>query len=207
MITNRNNWFIFSFFSWYISRRVTQNFYNIDYNLIETDPQKSVLLLANHYSWWDGFLFFYLNKLLFKKKFHVMILEETLLKNGFMKYTGAFSVSKNSKSVVETLKYAGNLLDDPQNLVLIFPQGKLYSNFTEAVNFEKGLERITNFSKQQFQYIFAASFTEHFSQPKPTAFIYLKSFAATNFAGVAAVSSAYQQHYQQSKIVQTAIVK
>jgi 1-acyl-sn-glycerol-3-phosphate acyltransferase len=207
MITNKSNWFIFGFFSWYISRRVTRNFYAVNYNPIETDPQKSILLIANHYSWWDGFLFFHLNKLLFKKKFHVMILEKTLRENSFMKYTGAFSVSKGSKGILETLKYAGTLLDDPRNLVLIFPQGKLYSNFTEAVNFEKGIERITGFSKQQFGYVFAASFTEHFSQPKPTVFIYLKSFAATNFAGVAAVSSAYQQHYQQSKIVQTAIVK
>lgn len=207
MVKNEDNWLKFSFFSWYISRSVKRHYHQIDFNPIETDPQKSILLIANHYSWWDGFLFFHLNKLLFKKKFHIMILEETIIKHGFLKYVGSFSVSKTSRSMLETLKYAGNLLDDPKNLVVIFPQGKLYSNFVDDVKFEKGLERITGFSQQKFDYVFAASFTEEFSEPKPTMFIYLKNYAAANFAGLAAVQSAYQKHYQQSKSVQIAIVK
>lgn len=136
-----------------------------------------------------------------------MVLEETIRKNSFMKYTGAFSVSKGSRSILETLKFAGALLDEPKNLVLIFPQGKLYSNFVEEVNFEKGLEKLIDFSQKNFDYVFAASFTEHFAQAKPTAFIYLKSYGTANFGGLANVQSAYQEHYQQSKIVQTAIVK
>lgn len=207
MVRNKDNWLKFNFFSGYISRRVNKHFHQIDYNSIEIDPEKSVLLIANHYSWWDGFLLFHLNKLLFKKKFHIMILEETILKHGFLKYVGCFSVSKGSKSIIETLKYAGNLLNDPQNLLVIFPQGNLTSNFTNVVNFEKGLGKITQMSNQNFQYVFAASFMEHFSEPKPTAFIYLKTEKAANFANLAAVQFAYQQHYQQSKIVQTAIVK
>ncbi len=207
MVVNKNNWFMFSFFSWYISRRVTKHFYQVEFNNVEVDPNESVLLIANHFSWWDGFLFFHLNKLLLKKKFHVMILEETILKHAFLKYVGAFSVSKGSKSIVETLKYAGNLLNDPQNLLLIFPQGNLSSNFTDTLNFEKGLGKIIEISQKKFQYVFAAAFTEHFSQPKPTAFIYLKTEEAANFAGLANVQSAYQEHYNQSKKVQTAIVK
>jgi hypothetical protein len=207
MIKNKSNWLIYSFFSWYISRRVAKHFHQLVYDPIKTDSEKSVLLIANHYSWWDGFLFFHLNKLLFKKKFHVMILEETIRKNSFMKYTGAFSVSKGSKSILETLNYAGKLLDDPNNLLLIFPQGKLYSNFMNQVKFEKGLERIVSFSQQKFDYVFAASFIEHFSESKPTAYIYLKTYPATNFAGLTSVQTAYQEHYQQSQIVQTAIIK
>ncbi len=207
MVRNKDNWLIHRFFSWYISKRVKQHYHQLVFGPVATDPEKSILLVANHYSWWDGFLFFHLNKLLFKKKFHIMVLEETIIKHGFLKYVGSFSVSKNSRSMLETLKYAGNLLDDPQNLVVIFPQGKLYSNFINAINFEKGLDRIVSFSQQKFNYVFAASFTEEFSEPKPTVFIYLKIYAAANFAGLAAVQSAYQTHYQQSKLVQIAIVK
>lgn len=207
MITNKSNWLIYNFFSWYISRRVKQHFHEVVYNPLKTGPEKSVLLIANHYNWWDGFVFFHLNKLLFKKKFHIMVLEETIRKNNFMKYTGAFSVSKGSKSILETLKYAGNLLNDPQNLLLIFPQGKLYSNFTHQVEFEKGLARLTDFSQQKFVYVFAASFTEYFIRPKPTIFIYLKNAEATNFAGLADVQSAYQEHYRQSRVAQTEIIK
>ncbi len=207
MIINKSNWLIFNYFSWYISNSVRKHYHHIKYDKIEFDPERSVLLIANHYSWWDGFLFFHLNKLFFKKKFHVMVLEETIIKHGFLKYVGSFSVSKGSKSILETLKYAGSLLDDPQNLLLIFPQGKLYSNFIDKIDFEKGLERLVRYSQQKFNYIFAASFTEDFTAPKPTAFIYLKSADATKFANLAAVSLAYQQHYQHSKMVQTAIVK
>ncbi len=207
MVRNKDNWLVHGFFSWYISKRVAQHYHQLVFGPVATDPGKSILLVANHYSWWDGFLFFHLNKLLFKKKFHIMVLEETIIKHGFLKYVGSFSVSKNSRSMLETLKYAGNLLDDPQNLVVIFPQGKLYSNFINAINFEKGLDRIVSFSQQKFNYVFAASFTEEFSEPKPTVFVYLKVYAAANFAGLAAVQSAYQTHYQQSKSVQIAIVK
>ncbi|RYE36165.1 MAG: glycerol acyltransferase [Sphingobacteriaceae bacterium] len=207
MVKDEYHWLKSNFFSWYISRSVRRHYHKIEFNPVEINPQKSILLVANHYSWWDGFLFFHLNKLLFKKKFHIIILEETIIKHGFLKYVGSFSVSKTSRSMLETLKYAGNLLDDPENLLVIFPQGKLYSNFVDEVNFEKGLERITGFSSQNFDYIFAASFTEEFSEPKPTVFIYLKNAPSTNFAGLAAVQLAYQKHYQQSKSVQIAIVK
>lgn len=207
MVRNKNNWLVFNYFSWYISRRVNRYYHQLKFDRIETDPEKAVLLIANHYSWWDGFLLFHLNKLLFKKKYHIMILEETIRKNWFMKYTGAFSVSTGSKSVFETLEYAGTLLNDPKNLLLVFPQGKLFSNFAEAISFEKGLGKIIGFSQKKFQYVFAASFTEHFSWPKPTAFIYLKSSSAANFGSLADVVAAYQKHYQESKKVQTAIVK
>lgn len=207
MVRNKNNWLVFNFFSRYISRRVYRYYHQIEFDKIEIDPEKAVLLIANHYSWWDGFMFFHLNKLLFKKKYHIMILEETILKNKFMKYTGAFSVSKGSKNILETLEYAGTLLNDPKNLLLIFPQGKLFSNFVETVSFEKGLTKIIGFSQKNFQYVFAASFTEHFSRPKPTAFIYLKSEGAANFGTLADVVAAYQKHYRDSKKVQSAIVK
>jgi hypothetical protein len=59
-----------------------------------------------------------------------MVIEETVQKVSFFKYMGAFSVNKNSREMLASLNYAAELLNDPQNLVLIFPQGKLYSNFT-----------------------------------------------------------------------------
>ena len=207
MVINKENPVIFSFFSWYISRIVKKHFAGIDFNLIDIDPEKAVLLIANHYSWWDGFVYFQLNKLLFKKKFHVMILEDTIRKNPFMKYTGAFSVSKGSKDMLETLHYAGQLLLNPQNLILIFPQGKLYSNFSSKIKFEKGLSKIISADKKNFIYVFAASFTEYFAKPKPTVFIYLEKHDPANLIGFKNVDDAYCNHYQKSAALQTAIVK
>ena len=62
-----------------------------------------------------------------------MILEDTVQSVFFLKYMGAFSITKQSRQMMESLAYAGELLQDPQNLVLIFPQGRLYSNFSDDV--------------------------------------------------------------------------
>lgn len=66
-----------------------------------------------------------------------MITEENYKKVWFLKYLGSFSVKKNSRSAIETLEYAGKLLNEPDNLVLIFPQGKLYSGRVDKFSFKK----------------------------------------------------------------------
>jgi hypothetical protein len=68
-------------------------------------------LLANHFSWWDGFLMYYINQQVLKKRFHVMVIEETVQKVSFFKYVGAFSVSKNSRDMLASLDYAAELIE------------------------------------------------------------------------------------------------
>jgi len=92
-----------------------------------------------------------------------------------LKYAGAFSVSKNTKDILLSLDYAAKLLDDPKNLVLIFPQGQLYPNFTMHIHFEKGVQRIINQAQGKFQLVFAAAFIQYFKHIKPTATVYLKT--------------------------------
>ena len=148
MLEPRKNWIVFKFFSWYINRIIKSDFQELNFNKISIDQSKSILLIANHFSWWDGFVLFQINRLYFRKKFHVMITQENYQKVWFMKYLGSFSVKKNSRSIIETLEYAGHLLDDPENLVLIFPQGKLYSGHVEQIQFEKGLMNLINVSSK-----------------------------------------------------------
>src|SRR4051812_2721134 len=110
------NWF----FNAYILGIVKRNFKQVNYNTPAIDGSKSVLLLANHFSWWDGFLLYYLNRNLFKKQFHIMVIEETMQRVFFFKYMGAFSINKNSREMLDSLHYAAELLNNPENLVLIF---------------------------------------------------------------------------------------
>ena len=135
-----------------------------------------------------------------------MILEETARENVFFKYAGAFSINKKSKDMLASLDYAAKLLDDPQNMVLIFPQGKLYPNFVNDINFEKGVLRIIKQARGSFQLVFAAAFVQYFKYKKPTATVYLKA-ADEGFAGktINELQNAYQQYYNQSKQVQTEI--
>jgi len=133
-----------------------------------------------------------------------MVLEETMREVTFFRYLGGFSVTKNSRQVVESLQYAAELLSDPDNLVVIFPQGKLYSNFVESVTFEKGLLKITEMATADFQYLFAAAFTENFDHKKPSVNVGFKVMQQDEVL-VNNLQKAYQQHYDQVKQRQTQI--
>ena len=205
MIYPQNNKPIHWFFHHYIGFIIKRNFKAFNFNHIAVDPDRSILLLANHFGWWDGFLLYWLNHLLFKKKFRIMILEDTLRKVFFLKYMGGFSIVKNSRSMIESLNYAGELLNDPQNLVLIFPQARLYSNFVDDIHFEGGLLKIIKQAAGKFQYVFVATFIEYFQHKKPTVNHYVQK-SVIEADAVDTLKKAYQQHYESAKLLQTQIV-
>ena len=205
MLEPRQNKIIFQFFSWYINKIIRSDFQEFKFNHIKFETNQSILLLANHCSWWDGFLMFQINRLYLRKKFYVMISEENYRKVWFFKYLGGFSLKKNSRSAIETLEYAGNLLDDPENLVLIFPQGRLYSGHVEEVLFQKGLINLINSSNRKFQYIFAASFLDYFQHRKPILTCYLQDWEGAEFTSLQLIKSAYNKHYETSRQKQTAL--
>lgn len=134
-----------------------------------------------------------------------MLLEDTLIRQPMLKYGGAFSVSKGSKSIIESLDYAAQLLNDPQNLVLIFPQGKLYSNFINEVQFEQGILKIMAKAEGKFQLAYAVAFIENFQHKKPTANIYLSNHTNCTFESIEALTRHYQQYYNGAKLLQTKI--
>lgn len=193
-------------FKAYVKWLVGKQFYEFIYNSLKVDQNRSVLLIANHFSFWDGLILFCLNDKLFKKKFHVMILQETAQRTGALRYGGAFSVDKNSRSMLESLNYAAQLLDDPNNLVLMFPQGRLFSNFVGKIKFEKGIMKLVEKAGDKCRVIFAATFIQYLKHKRPSVTVYLKSEPG-NFAGksINDLQNSYQQHYEQSKQQQTEI--
>ena len=132
-----------------------------------------------------------------------MVIEETVQKVSFFKYVGAFSVSKNSRDMLASLNSAAELLNDPENMVLIFPQGKLHSNFADEVNFEKGLSRIMEAAAGKFHTIAAATFIENLQYRKPMASVYLKALGDVN--NMQDAQADYQQHYDSGKQQQNKI--
>jgi len=202
----KNNKLFRWFFSRYIKALIRRNFQAVYFNSIKIDSEKSVLLVANHFSWWDGFILYYLNDKLLKKKFHIIVLKETMKKVKFFKYLGAFSVNKNSRSVLQTLNYAAQLLNEPSNLVVIFPQGKLYSNFVTKVNFEKGIMKVLEQVNDKFQLVTAVTFVEYLRHKKPSANVYLQTIPPTKFENITELNDIYQQHYNTAQQQQTEIV-
>jgi 1-acyl-sn-glycerol-3-phosphate acyltransferase len=202
MIYPKKNPLIHWFFHHYIRYIIKHNFHDVVIKHEVIDLSGPLLLLGNHFSWWDGFLLYHLNDYLLKKKFHIMILEETVLKVAFMKYMGAFSIKKHSRSVIDSLNYASQLLNPQQNMVVIFPQGKLYSNFVDEVVFEKGLEKIIKQANSSLQVGFAVTFVENFKYKKPVANIYFKTVPKMT---ASELMEAYQEFYQKSKAHQIQI--
>ena len=206
MIYPAKNIIIKRCFDAYIRFIVTRNFSKINFNNLVIDKSKPVLLIANHSGFWDGFLIQYVNSQLFKKKFHVMLLEQTAKRFPLFKYAGAFSINKNSKDVVHSLNFAAQLLNNPENLVLIFPQGKLYSNFITKVEFEKGVMKVMEKAQDKFQLIYSAMFIEYFTNKKPQVNIYLKHVTDAAFKNIQQLQADYQHHYDDARNQQTQIV-
>jgi len=113
-------------------------FSSIHWPTQQPHPQRPVLFIGNHQSWWDGILVFILHQKIWKRPFFAMMLFPELEKRRFLRFIGAFSIRKNHKSILESLHYSLELLEKP-NSVLVFPQGRLESQFVSPLHLEKGI--------------------------------------------------------------------
>jgi 1-acyl-sn-glycerol-3-phosphate acyltransferase len=184
----------------YIRLIIRQDFREIQtYGNIQTSDNQSILLLANHFSWWDGFFAYDLNRRIFCKRFHVMMLEKQLIKNAFLRSAGAFSVRKNSRQVLESLSYCQKVLSEPKNLLLLFPQGEIQLSHTQKVHFQKGVFRLLENLEAPVQIIFLVNVVEYGSHRKPTLHTHLQTFSGDTTQ----IASAYQQFYSRVQSFQT----
>ena len=176
----RHHFFIYPFFRFYAGWIIRRHFGRIDIENEFADQNLPILLLVNHFSWWDGFFAMYLNVNLLKRKFHFMMLEEQLKKFSFFNLTGGYSIRKNSKSAVESINYTIELLQDKQNMVLLFPQGKIESVYTADFHFESGIGRIIEKTDGKIQIVFMANLIDYFSNRKPGLYMYISDYHGDN---------------------------
>ena len=108
-----------------------------------------------------------------------MMLEKELRKNWFFQYTGGFSIRKESRSMLETFDYTAELLADKNNLILMFPQGKIQSIYQNNFTFEKGIEKILKRTKNEIQIVFQVNLIDYFSTAKPQAFLNLCNYSGS----------------------------
>ena len=160
--------------------------------------ERPVLLLGNHTSWWDGFFGLYLNQKIFKKCFHAMMLEEQLSKRMSFSHAGAFSIQKESRSMVHSLKYAGERLKDKENLVCIFPEGEITSAYTRPLYFQRGVLKVMQYAQFDFQLVFVAALTDYGPFPKPTLNFYLTAHNPLQVQTLEDLEKAYNAFYTQA---------
>lgn len=197
MITSRHHFFIYPFFKCLSSFLVNKSFNDVILsanNDCKIDKKKSLLIISNHISWWDGFWIVFLNKILIKKKIHFMMLEKQLKKHWYFRYVGGYSIKKDSKTIIESLNYTNQLLSNPNNMVFLFPQGKINSLYNDKIKFEKGISRILQRSDENYGVMFLANFVDYFSESKPTLFMNYKLYNSDDLK-VENLELCYQRFY------------
>ena len=191
-------WFYSSYF------RVLQKIYFRKISVITSDvfpENQSILLLQNHFSLYDGYWSMYLCKKIFRRRFHVMMLEDELRKRMFLTRCGVFSVNKKSRDLLESLSYAVGLLKDPKNVVTIYPSGEIITQHQQNFEFQKGFIRIAGNRENNSSIALAVVLVDHFSQARPEIRIYLKNYSGERTSEE--IETAYHAFYQACITQQT----
>ncbi|MCC8034737.1 MAG: lysophospholipid acyltransferase family protein [Rikenellaceae bacterium] len=177
-------------------------FHRIDMVGTKVKGEYPVLMLANHFSWWDGFIQYRLNKELFGRRLYVMMLEEQLCRHKIMNRCGCFSVRKNSRSSVDTMRYAAAVMEHTENMVLIFPQGCIGSIYLPGIEFESGADYLIKRIDNAFKIVFNVNMVDYGSYKKPALTIYHKTVDPGNISSVG-LQKAFNSFYGECLAAQT----
>ncbi|MGZ5243699.1 MAG: lysophospholipid acyltransferase family protein [Bacteroidia bacterium] len=190
----------------YLRYILRKDFHDITY--INTPKNASglpVLLLPNHFSWWDGFIFYDYNRRFLGKEFYLMMLEEELAKRPFFSQVGAFSIRKKSKDIIESLAYTRKLLQDKSNMVTVFPQGKIHSIHAENMYFESGIAHLINGLKNDILLLQAVVLPDYFANRKPVLHIYFREkILSVNDLDMKEIQMEYNAFYKKCRLEQGA---
>lgn len=183
MIEAKKSFFAEYIFSIYIKRLFKKHFNNL-YLVNEIDKcflDKPLLITPNHFSWWDGFFVYILNKQYLKKNFYILMLEEQLKRYWFFRKLGAFSInSKSIKSIGITILYLKKLLNNVNNVVFFYPQGEIVPYEKEPIEIKNGIKYFLG--KDQNNITIPISFRVYYSDKmKPDVLCkFGKEFAGSN---------------------------
>ena len=155
-------------FNIYLKRLLKKSFY--DFRIINELPEfnssKSIVVTPNHFSWWDGFFIYWVNKKLFNRKLYVLMLEEQLKRYWFFKKLGCYSIDLNdNRKMIASLKYTVDLLLNSNNFITIYPQGEIQSYEQRPVELRDGIDFLAKKSKTDFQ-IIPVAFKIHYANER-----------------------------------------
>ena len=123
-----------------------------------------------------------------------MMLEDELAKRSFMRQGGAFSIQPGSRSMIDSLNYAAELLQNPGNMVLLYPQGKIHSLYETDIQFGTGINHILKKAGSQVQVIGFVVLLDFMSRAKPTLRFYLKEMI---YSPELDLNAAYQKFFNE----------
>ena len=175
MIKATHHIILYPFFKLYTRWQLLRNFKVV--RIGNSDSyDSSVLLISNHISWWDGFWAADFNMEVTRKRFFFMMEEKQLLEHKFFSRIGGFSIKKRDRDAIESLEYTAQLLSNKNNLVLIFPQGKIESIYNQDIEFESGVDRIIKSCNEDTKVVFLVNLVDYHSNKKATLYQYYSTF-------------------------------
>ncbi|MEE4214257.1 MAG: 1-acyl-sn-glycerol-3-phosphate acyltransferase [Bacteroidales bacterium] len=193
MIPARHTRFHTAFFRFYSKYLMKNNFRSVAFVDDPGPTGKALLIIGNHFSWYDGFFMNYYNDRVLKKIFHVMMLEEQLKGRMFLNKTGAFSIKPGSRDIMESLRYSSQILANPDNMLLMYPTGEIQSSYISSFSFMKGLDRILEGNDPEIR--FYACLIDYFSGRKPAAWIYFHT-PPDEYRDTPGLEKAYNEFYR-----------
>jgi 1-acyl-sn-glycerol-3-phosphate acyltransferase len=187
-------WFFTSYF------RILQKilFREVEFIIKDQVPEGPVLLLQNHFSWWDGYWSYYISEKVLRRRFHVMMLEKELKKRMFLSRTGAFSVDPEGPGMLSSLRYATGLLENTANVVTIYPQGKIQSHYTNQISFQGGAATLLRLSRQPVAVVFAAAHIRFGSPVRPKGQVFITYFGNQKYTAQE-LELAYNKFYLETR--------
>lgn len=167
------------------------------------DEGAPLLLLANHFCWWDGFIQYRLNRALFHRTLFAMMLEEQLARHPVLARCGCFSVRPNSRSLTETLDYCAGLLRCPDNMVLLFPQGGIRSLHLHTPGFQSGAWHLLERVGCACDVLLNVNLPDYGAGRKPVLTCYHKTLHGRDLTDREALRTQWERFYRDCKERQT----
>lgn len=188
--------------TWFLNFKFKKSFSAINYiGDFQSNNNKSLLVIGNHSTWWDGFLMWKLNLDLIHKNFYAMMLESQLQRFWFFIRVGCFSINPGSKSVIQSLKFGKKLLENPENMLVFYPQGKFFSLYDIDFQFNKGIDFLIK-SNTNTEILFYCLMIDFSSFEKPFLNIYLKKIENVVEYDFQKLELEYKKFYAESKSLQ-----
>jgi len=131
---------------WYVARKVRSAFRGVWVRGALPPSEGGLLAYLNHSSFWDGFIAHQLGKVAGWDAYALMR-EDTLARYPFHTRLGAFSVSRDARSALRSLRYAKEVLARPKAAVVIFPEGELRAGQGPLQPLMRGVELIAKTAK------------------------------------------------------------
>ena len=178
MITAEHKKWADNLFRTYLKRLFRQHFNTIQ--LLEPlpvfEPERPLLLLPNHSTWWDGFLVYWLNREIWGRQLYLMMLENQLQRHQFFRKVGAYSIEPATfHGIRESIRYTTRLLQQENApLVCVFPQGELQPWNIRPLKFRRGLELILKQVPAEVQVCLLGMRAVFLTEQRPDVFLQLR---------------------------------